>query len=83
MAASLEGGEAETKTYKQAFKLPDAAQWVEASTVVVASLVGNVYEEGWRTVAYQVGTSSCCKTPRGGPPQVPRLEQRELHCLQL
>ena len=71
MAASLKGGEAESKTYKQAIKLPDAAQWVEASTAAVASLVGNVYEVERTSGAYQMGPSSCSNIPREGHPQVP------------
>ena len=67
----LEGGEAEPKTYKQTPKLPDAAHWVEASTAAVSSLVGNVYEVERKSGAYQMGTSSCCKIPRGGPSPVP------------
>ena len=57
------------KTYKQAITLPDAAQWVEASTAAVASLVGNVYEVERRSDAFQMGTSNCGKIPREGPPQ--------------
>ena len=71
LADSLEKGEAEPKTYKQATELPDAAHRVEASTAAVASMVGNVYEVERKSHAYQMGTSSCCKIPRGGPSPVP------------
>ena len=74
-APSLKEGEADPKTYKQTITLPDAAQWVEASTAAVASLVGNAYEVERISGAYQMGTSSCCNIPREGHPQVPSRKQ--------
>ena len=41
MAATLELTDGDSRTYKQALKLPDAAAWVEECAAEVASLVEN------------------------------------------
>ena len=41
MLAAMETSDDDPKTYKQAMKLPDSAQWVEACAAEVASLVEN------------------------------------------
>lgn len=78
MAASLEGGEAEPNTYRQAMKLPDAAQWVEACAAEVASLVENaVFEVVDRPADKPVITSKWVfKKKRGLSGQVEKYKAR-------
>ena len=58
MAATLATTDNDPTTYKQALKLPDAAQWVEACAAEVASLVENkVYELVDRPPSHPVITS--------------------------
>ena len=78
MAASLEGEASDPKTYRQAMKLPDAAQWVEACAAEVASLVENkVYNVVDRPVGKPVITSKWVfKKKRGLSGKVEKYKAR-------
>ena len=78
MAASLEGEASDPKTYKQAMKLPDGAQWVEACAAEVASLVENkVYNVVDRPVGKPVITSKWVfKKKRGLSSKVEKYKAR-------
>ena len=58
LVATLETCAADPKTYKQAMRLPDATNWLEACAAEVASLVENkVYEVVDRPASHQIITS--------------------------
>lgn len=78
MAATLAVSDDDPKTYKQAMKLPDAAEWVEACAAEVASLVENgVYAVVDRPVGKPVITSKWVfKKKRGLTGKVEKYKAR-------